>query len=172
MSHPFSRMQGRGFWGLRGQYCLMIWTWQRALSLQVHRWYLVEKNGWYAGPQSSYSKLLWQAGNRNLISLTKANAKSSIWVRKRPCKGRGQHGLARRQLCRKELGGPGRQRAENEPADCWPATDSCILSSTSKTGQEVFPFIWHPWSHILQFGVLHYKENIDRVLWVHWRAPR
>lgn len=59
-----------------------------------------------------------------------------------------------------------------EPADCWPATDSCILSSTSKTGQEVFPFIWHPWGHILQFGVLHCKENIDRVLQVHWRAPR
>lgn len=67
MSHPFSRMQGGGFWGLRGQYCLMIWTWQRALSLQVHRWYVVGKNGWYAGPQSSYSKLLWQAGNRKSV---------------------------------------------------------------------------------------------------------
>lgn len=107
-----------------------------------------------------------------LWSLTKANVKSCMWDRTSPGNGRGQHGLTRKQLCRKKLGSHGGQRAEREPAVCWPATDSYMLGCTSKTGQKAFPFICHPWDHISQFWASHYKENIDIVERVQWRATK
>lgn len=85
MSHPSSRRQGgRGFWELRGQYCLMIWMWQRVLSLQVHRWYLVGKNSWYAGQQNCYSKLLWQAGKRSFMKFDNGKYKVLHLGQKKP----------------------------------------------------------------------------------------
>lgn len=98
-----------------------------------------------AAIQSYFDKLETETKS----SLTNANEKSSIWDWKSPCKGRGQHGLVRKQLTEKNLEvqvGRGLDMSQQIGGQQRTAAHQV---GTSKTGQEVFPFIWHPWGHTL-----------------------